>query len=145
MCSHETPQEAARCSCTGYGFGDPPCRCGYPKSQHKDGTGACMVPAARCHEFVISIKDPFPITVALVQAAADGVMIEMGLDPLMAHKAAMASLFAGRRHAVERDFEIKSVRAQNDRLRKQLDLIERELNALRAAQEEAVLTHDQTP
>lgn len=127
MCSHETPQEAARCSCTGYGFGDPPCRCGYPKSQHADGTGACMIPAARCHEYVLHLDDPLKITVALVQAAADGIMVDMGLDPLMAHKAAMAALFAGRAHVMERDFEIKSLRAQADRMRKQLDRMAQEL------------------
>ncbi len=127
MCDHETPQEAARCSCTGYGFGDPPCRCGYPKSQHIDGIGACLVPAARCHEFVLHLDDPFPVTLALVRAAADALMIEMGLDPLMAQQAAMSALFAGRKHAVDRDFEIKSIRAANDRLRKKLDRLEREL------------------
>ncbi len=131
MCSHETPQEAARCSCTGYGFGDPPCRCGYPRSQHADGTGACIVPSARCHEFVLSLDDPFPVTVALVQAAADAVMAELGADPLWAQKAAMSALFAGRQHALARDFELKSVRAANDRLRKQLTRTEIELATAR--------------
>lgn len=126
MCAHETPQEAARCECTGYGFGDPPCRCGYPKSQHADGTGACAVPAARCHEFVLHIDDPFPVTTALVQAAADALMVELGMDPLMAQRAAMSALFGGRRHAMARDFELRSVRAANDRLRKQIIQLEKE-------------------
>lgn len=127
MCAHETPQEAARCACTGYGFGDPSCRCGYPKSQHVDGTGPCVIPAARCHEFVLHFDDPFPVTVALVQAAADALMAELGMDPLMAQRAALSALFGGRRHATERDWEIKSLRAQADRLHKQLDRLEREL------------------
>lgn len=128
MCAHETPQEAARCICTGYGFGDPPCRCGYPKSQHADGTGPCVVPSARCHEFVLHLDDPFPVTTALVQASADALMLELEMDPLTAQRAAMAALFAGRRHAVERDWEIKSLRAQADRLRKQLARLEKELS-----------------
>jgi hypothetical protein len=146
MCAHETPQEAARCQCTGYGFGDPPCRCGYPKSQHADGTGPCLIPAARCHEFVLHIDDPFPVTLALVQAAADALMAELGFKPLAAQRAAMSALFAGRAHAVDRDYEIRSVRAQNDRLRKQLTRADKELDALRAAlpQKEDVQPHDQT-
>lgn len=127
MCSHETPQEAARCSCTGYGFGDPPCRCGHPKSQHVDGTGACIIPAARCHEFVLHLDDPYPVTLALVHAATDALMVELGMEPLAAQQAAMSALFAGRRHAHERDFEIKSLRAKADRLTKQLDRLTQEL------------------
>lgn len=127
MCSHETALEAARCVCTGYGFGDPLCRCGHPRSQHADGTGACLVPSARCHEFVLKLDDPFPVTVDLVQAAAEAIITELGIDPLMAQRAAMSALFAGRTHALQRDFELKSVRAINDRLRKKLDQLEREL------------------
>lgn len=131
MCAHETPQEAARCECTGYGFGDPPCRCGYPKSQHVDGEGFCLIPASRCHEFVLHLDDPFPVTLALVQAAADALMVELELEPLLAQRAAMSALFAGRLHAVTRDYELRSVRAQNDRLRKQLIRIEKELRCRR--------------
>lgn len=127
MCAHESPQEAARCACTGYGFGDPPCRCGYPKSQHAEGTGACIVSSARCHEFVLKFDEPFPVTVAIVRAAADAIMADLNTDPLWAQQAAMAALFAGRAHVMARDFELKSIRAQNDRLRKQLDHLEREL------------------
>lgn len=131
MCVHENPEEARRCICTGYGFGDPPCRCGHPKSSHADGTGACIVPAARCHEFVLRLDDPFPVTVALVQAAADAIMVEHQIEPLMAQQLAMSALFAGRQHAMARDFEIKSVRAQNDRLSKQLARAEEELTCHR--------------
>lgn len=86
-----------------------------------------MIPAARCHEFVLHLNDPYPVTVAMVQAAADALMVELGLDPLAAQQAAMSALFAGRRHAHERDFELKSVRASNDRLTKQLDKLTQEL------------------
>ena len=127
MCAHETPQEAARCSCTGYGFGDPPCRCGRPKSQHVDGTGPCLDPAARCHEFVLHLSDPFPVTLDTVRAAADAIVSDLNTDPLWAQQAAMAALFAGRKAAVERDFELRSARAQVDRMRKQLDRLERML------------------
>lgn len=125
MCNHDSPQEARRCSCTGYGFGDPPCRCGHPKSQHLCGTGACVIASARCHEFVLHFKDTFPVTVSLVRTAADAVMTETGLDPSTAMSAAMAALFAGRKHAMERDRELETVRAANDRLRKQLKAAER--------------------
>jgi|SRR5688500_8840072 len=128
MCAHESPQEAARCECTGYGFGDPPCRCGHPRSEHVDGTGACVVPTARCHEFVLHLNDPFPVTVALIQAAATEIVAELDFEPLLAHRAATAALLAGHHHAVHRDYEITSVRAQNDRLRKQLKELQRQLD-----------------
>ena len=128
MCAHESPQEAARCVCTGYGFGDPLCRCSYPRSQHRDGTGACTVAAARCHEFVLRMDDPFPVTVALVRAASEAVITELNVDPVWAQQAAMAALFGARKHAMDRDYELKSVRAQNDRLRKQLRELQRKLD-----------------
>jgi len=127
VCTHETPQEAARCACTGYGLGDPQCRCGWLKSQHDGGTGACVVPSARCHEFVLKLDDPFPVTTELVQAAADAIMRELGFEPLVAQRAAMSAMFAGRAHAVEHDWEIRSLRAQADRLRDQLREAERKL------------------
>jgi hypothetical protein len=71
------------------------------------------------------MDEPFPVTVALVNAAADAIMIEMGFDPAVAQQTAMSALFAGRRHATERDTELDRVRAQNDRLRKQLARAER--------------------
>lgn len=129
MCAHTTPDEARRCECTGYGLGDPPCRCGYLKSQHKDGTGGCVIAAARCHEFVVRFVEPFPVTTALVHAAADAVMSELGADPVYARDVAIAALFAGRRHALERDQEIESVRAANDRLRAQVAALSAQLEA----------------
>lgn len=128
MCAHDSPQEAARCECTGYGFGDPSCRCGHPRSEHVDGTGACVVPVARCHEFVLHLHDPFPVTVALVKAAAAEVAAELDVGPLTALRAATAALLAGHQHAAHRDYELTSVRAQNDRLRKQLRELQRQLD-----------------
>jgi hypothetical protein len=76
---------------------------------------------------VLRFEEPFPVTLALVRAAADALMAELAMDPLAAQQAAMSALFAGRTHAYERDLEIKSVRSQNDRLRKQLDRLTQEL------------------
>jgi hypothetical protein len=120
MCAHATPDEARRCECTGYGFGDLTCRCGQLKSDHENGTGRCVFPAARCHEFVVRFVEPFPVTTTLVGLATDAVMSELGADPGYARDAAMAVLFAGRRHALERDHEIETVRAANNRLRAQV-------------------------
>ena len=131
VCSHETPEDARRCECTGYGFGDLPCRCGHLKSQHENGTGRCVIPAARCHEFVLRFDEPFPVTVALVGTAAAAIMAETGAGPEAARDAAMAALFAGRKHALERDHVIERTRAENHRLRQLLDQAEAEIKCLK--------------
>lgn len=131
MCAHDTPQEARRCVCTGYGLGDPPCRCGYLKSQHEDGTGRCLFPSARCHEFVLKFVDPFPVTADMVAVAMYAVMADTGLDVDRAREAAMAALFAGHDHAIRRDRELETTRAANDRLRRELAASREELRCLR--------------
>ena len=123
MCTHETPYEARRCICTGYGMGDLPCRCGYGKSQHTDGTGACVIVAARCHEFVLRLPaDPLPATAELVRAAASALIAELGIPvtPDTAERAALIVLTVGRTLAVERDTELERARRIRDDLRRQV-------------------------
>lgn len=130
MCSHESPEDARRCQCTGYGFGDLPCRCGHPKSQHADGTGQCVIPAARCHEFVLRIDpNPFPISSEIIAAAVDAVHRETGLDSEVARSAAVATLFAGRKAAFERDAELDRARRLLDHYKREVARMETELRA----------------
>jgi hypothetical protein len=109
------------------------CRCGHRKSEHEDGTGRCVVPAARCHEFVLKFEEPFPVTVELIGVAAAAIVAELGLDMGVARDAAMSALFAGRKHALERDTQIIRLRAENDRLRKHLARTEQELECLKGS------------
>lgn len=117
--------------CTGYGLGDPLCRCGYPKTQHEDGTGRCVIASARCHEFVLRFVDPFPVTADMVSAAMYTVMSDTGLDVDRARQAVMAALFAGRDHVIRRDRELESTRAANDRLKRELAAAQQELKCHR--------------
>lgn len=101
------------------------------KSQHENGTGRCVIASARCHEFVLKFEEPFPVTVALVGAAAAAIMAETGAGPEAARDAAMAALFAGRKHVLERDRYIERTRAENHRLRQLLDQAEAEIKCLK--------------
>jgi len=76
---------------------------------------------------VLKFEEPFPVTVELVGQAAAAIMAELGVDMALARDAAMSALFAGRKHALERDTMVDRLRAENDRLRKHLARAEREL------------------
>lgn len=107
------------------------CRCGQTRSQHENGTGRCVIASARCHEFVLRFEEPFPVTVELIGRAAAAIVAELGVSPETARDAAMAALFAGRAHALERDTYIERVTAANHRLRQKLDQVEQEVTCLK--------------
>lgn len=120
MCDHASDAEARRCQCTGYGLGDPRCRCGRGKSHHEDGVGRCLIASARCHEFVLRLYDPLPVTDQII-AAAVAAVTGLGVSGELAGQVVIAALAAGREEIVRRDFDMDSLRRDRDRLRAQLD------------------------
>lgn len=123
MCDHANDAEARRCQCTGYGMNDPLCRCGRGKISHVDGTGACMIAEARCHEFVVRLDDPAPLTEEVLGIATNAVILELGVHDTVAARAAFAALTAARDAGVERDLELERIRRDRDRLREQVAVL----------------------
>jgi len=130
MCDHANDAEARRCACTGYGMGDPPCRCGRGKSLHENGIGRCVIPAARCHEFVTSLCDPMAVTTDHIEAAALAIMGGPGAPAThaVARRVAAVALMAGRDSVLARDGELERVRRQRDRLRGEVAALTEERN-----------------
>jgi hypothetical protein len=129
MCHHATTAEANRCACTGYGFGDLPCRCGMPKSDHKDGTGACRIPAARCHEFVLRpVPDPPPVSEGMIMIAAQAIDdLEAAGPGAESTDLARVALFAGAAVAMVRDWELEALRRDRNHHRNEADRLRGEL------------------
>lgn len=125
MCDHANDAAARECQCTGYGMGDPPCRCGRGMSLHENGIGRCTIPAARCHEFVVTLVDPFEVTEDHINAAVAAVLRETG-DPAndAARRVALAALTAGRESVMQRDRELERVRRHRDLLLEQVAALE---------------------
>lgn len=130
MCDHANDAEARRCDCTGYGLNDPLCRCGRGKLSHVDGTGACMIVVARCHEFVLKLEDPPPLTEEILGIATNAVILETGIPDRWAARAAFAALTAWRDAGVERDAELERVRRERDRLRREVTVLTRIRDAI---------------
>ena len=128
MCNHANDAEARRCACTGYGMGDPPCRCKRGKSLHENGIGRCVIPAARCHEFVAAMCDPLIITTDHIEAAAQAIVRDIGVPAThaVARRVAAVALIAGRDSILSRDTELERVRRQRDRLRDEVTELIRE-------------------
>jgi hypothetical protein len=99
---------------------DPLCRCSRGKISHVDGTGACMISEARCHEFVLKLDDPPPLTEHLLGIATNAVILELQVHDDIAARAAFAALTAARDAGIERDRELDRVRRDRDRLREQV-------------------------
>lgn len=127
MCAHPTEAEARTCVCTGYGMGALLCRCGRKKSDHIDGIGRCLDLRARCHEFVLKMPDPEPVSELAVKTAALALQAawdEQGV--LSAEDLARTVLFSGAATAQVRDWEMAAVRKSRDTYRDQVaDLTER--------------------
>lgn len=125
MCDHANDAEARRCECTGYGMGDPLCRCGRGRKLHRDGTGACRERAARCHEFVLQLTEPMLITDDHIASAAAAIVADVGTEA--AGRLALAALSAGRESARARDTELERVRRDRDRLISELTKLREEM------------------
>lgn len=132
MCSHATEQDARTCSCTGYGFGDLMCRCRRKKSEHLDGSGPCLDPAARCHEFVLTMpEDPRPVTDMDIQVAA------MALEALLSQTPgsdvedlARTALLAAAGSQYARGWEVAALRRSRDAYREQVAFMTHHLQRL---------------
>lgn len=122
MCSHVTQAEARTCSCTGYGFGDLMCRCQRKKSQHMDGTGVCSDPAARCHEFVLTMpEEPRPVTEMDVQVAAMALEALLSQTPgSTAEDMARTVLLSATGSRYAREWELRALRRSRDAYRDQV-------------------------
>jgi hypothetical protein len=118
VCDHANDAEARRCKCTGYGMGDILCRCRRGKSLHEDGTGRCVEAAARCHEFVPTLDDPFIVTTDHIEAAALAIVAGIGIPATMAvaRRVAAVALTAGRESVYARDRELERIVCHRDRL-----------------------------
>lgn len=128
MCAHPTEAEARTCVCTGYGMGALLCRCGRKKDDHIDGIGRCLDLRARCHEFVLKIPDPEPVSELAVKTAALALQAAIAGFPgdLTVEEMARTVLFSGAATAQVRDWEMAAVRKSRDAYRDQVaDLTER--------------------
>lgn len=132
VCSHTTEQEARACSCTGYGLGDLPCRCKRTRSQHENGTGRCLDPAARCHEFVLTLPEPALVTEQMIQAGAAALSAAIAAFPgdLTVEEMARAVLFSGSAVAMVRDWELAALRRSRDAYRDQVRFMTEQLQRM---------------
>jgi hypothetical protein len=131
VCAHPTDEEARTCACTGYGMGDLLCRCGRKRSRHTDGTGACTDPAARCHEFVLTLPEETPVSELAVQTAALALKTAWdGQGVLSAEELARVVLFSGAATAMTRDWELAALRRSRDAYREQVAWMTAQLDRL---------------
>lgn len=99
------------------------CRCRRKRSDHKDGTGACSDPAARCHEFVLALpSEPLQVSDQMINTAVVALKSAIASFPgdLSMEEMARAVLYSGNATAMVRDWELAAVRRSRDAYREQV-------------------------